>query len=91
MAEFNIGGLTSTVIDEGAILVYFIQKISGQDYDNQLPYILPFEDRGYFIRTIRYDLKPGVIAFIVEDSDFCVPLPPFTGTVTFKVVIISRS
>jgi len=90
-AELNIGGLNASVINDGAVLVYFIEEIDGQDYDNQLPYILPFYDRGYFIRTIRYDLQTGVIAFIVQDSDFNVPSPPFgTGKVTFKVVIISK-
>ena len=89
-AELSLGGLTQAVIDAGAVLVYFLQGINGQEYDNQLPYVLPFEDFGYFIRTIRYRLKPGTISFIVEDSDFRVPLPPFSNDVEFKVVIISK-
>ena len=90
-AELGLGGLTQAVIENGAVLVYLIETIGGQEYDNQLPYIRPFEDSGYFVRVIRYDLKPGVITFIVEDSDFRVPLPPFSNDVEFKVVIISKT
>ena len=87
-AEKRLPALTAAVIDGGGILVYFIDD---QDRDNQLPYIYPFYDRGYFMRTMRYDLKEGIIRFIIEDSDFEVPLPPETGTVQFKVVIISKT
>jgi len=89
--ELKFGALTDEVIKNGAVLVYFIDVVGDKEFDNQLPYLIPRNEAGaLFIRTIRYDLQPGVIAFIVEDSDFCVPKPPFGKTVKFKVVIISK-
>ena len=84
-AEIPLGGLTLQVIEEGAVLVYFIEE-----YDNQLPYITPFQSGGIsYMRVIRYDLQPGVLSLIVEDSDFKTPVPPFgVNTVSIKVVII---
>jgi hypothetical protein len=83
--------LTLSVIEDGAILVYMITEENGQEYDNQLPYLLPFYAGGHFTRIIRYDLQPGKIGFIVEDSDFKTPLLPFNTTIVkFKVVIISK-
>ena len=85
--EKNLSDLTSSVIEQGAILVYVLFG----DYDHQLPYIIPSYDDGYYARIIRYDLQPGKIGFIVEDSDFKVLLPPFGSEKrTFKVVIISK-
>ena len=81
----SFNALTNSVIERGAILAYMI----ADGYDHQLPYILPFNASGYFTRIIRYDLQEGKIGFIVEDSDFRTPLPPFTGMVEFKVVIIN--
>ena len=90
-ADISFTALTLSVIENGAILAYMITNENGQEYDNQLPYLLPFFDGGYFTRIIRYDLQPNKIGFIVEDADFQTPLPPFgSGTVKFKVVIISK-
>jgi hypothetical protein len=87
----DLSALTISVIESGAVLVYMITTESGQEYDNQLPYLLPFDAGGSFVRIIRYDLQPDKIGFIVEDSDFKTPLPPFViGTIKFKVVIISK-
>jgi len=80
-AEAQLKELTSAVINDGAVLAYMIDG----DFDNQLPYIIPYN--GY-TRIIRYDLQQGTIGFIVEDADFRTQLPPFMGTVTFKVVVI---
>jgi len=88
--ERSIPTLTSSVILSGAVLVYMITTENGQEYDNQLPYIIPFHYDGYYIRTVRYDLQPGKIGFIVEDSDFKTQRPPYSDRVTFKVVIISK-
>jgi len=88
--EESLSAITPAVIDNGAILVYVIVAENGQDYDHQLPYMLPFYVGGYFTRVIHYDLQPGKIGFVVQDSDFKTPLPPFNGTVQFKVVIISK-
>jgi hypothetical protein len=90
-ADINMSAITLSVIESGAVLVYMITKESGQEYDNQLPYLLPFSAGGSFTRIIRYDLQPNKIGFIVEDSDFKTPLPPFgSDVVKFKVVIISK-
>jgi len=79
--------LTVSVIDGGAILAYVLMD----DCDQQLPYVVTSLDGGYFYtRVIRYDLQRGVIGFVVEDSDFNVPLPPYNVTVTFKVVLINK-
>jgi hypothetical protein len=93
-AEIDVPELILSVIDGGAVLVYMITKEGGQEYDNQLPYLLPFDVGASFTftRIIRYDLQPNKIGFIVEDSDFKTPLPPFgSGVVKFKVVIISKT
>jgi len=80
-AEAQLKELTAEVIDKGAVLVYMIDG----EFDNQLPYLIPYN--GY-TRVIRYDLRQGTIGFIVEDADFRTSRPPFEGTVTFKVVVI---
>jgi len=86
--ERTLPALTSSVLNEGAVLVYVIFD---DTYNHQLPHIEPFYDNGYYIRTIRYDLQPGKVAFIVEDSDFKTLNPPYSGEkVQFKVVIISK-
>jgi len=84
-ADIRCTELTSSVIDGGAVLAYMIEKVGNEEYDNQLPYLIPYNA---YTRIIRYDLRPGTIGFIVEDADFKTQLPPFMGTVTFKVVII---
>ena len=85
-AERRLDALTTSVIEKGAVLVYALLD----DCDQQLPYVVSSHDNGnYYTRVIRYDLQRGIIGFIVEDSDFYTPLPPFNGRVTFKVVIIS--
>jgi len=80
-AEAQFKELTADVIDKGAVLAYMIDG----EYDNQLPYLIPYN--GY-TRVVRYDLRPGTVGFIVEDADFKTQAPPFMGTVTFKVVVI---
>ena len=85
-AEKNLAAISSSVIESGAVLVYAIFG----DYDHQLPYVVPFHDSGFFVRTIRYDLQPGQIGFVVEDSDFRTPYPPFSNMVKFKVVVIAK-
>ena len=89
-ADIQLNALTRSVIDEGAVLVYFIDVVGDQEFDNQLPYIYPFQDNGLFVRIIRYDLQPGKIGLIVQDSDFRTPMPPFNRKVEIKVVIISK-
>ena len=86
-SEVFIKEITEDVINYGAVLVYVIFD----DFDNQLPYLQHLSDNGYlWTRVIRYDLQPGIIGFIVEDSDFLMQLPPFKNDVIqFKVVIIS--
>ena len=88
--ERRLSALTPSVIENGAVLVYVIFG----NYTHQLPYIEPSYDygydNGYYSKIIRYDLQAGRIGFIVEDSDFETPLPPYREKVTFKVVIISK-
>jgi len=84
-AERTLNALTASVIERGAVLVYAYLD----DCDQQLPYVVSSHDNGFYTRVIRYDLQRGIIGFVVEDSDFYTPLPPFNGTVTFKVVVIS--
>ena len=90
-ADIRFNALTSLVIDDGAVLVYFISEVADQEYDNLLPYITHFKIGGTsYTRVIRYDLQVGKLSLIVEDSDFNTPLPPFGGTVQIKVVVISK-
>ena len=90
-ADIQFNALTSSVIDVGAVLVYFISEVANQKYDNLLPYITHFKIGGTsYTRVIRYDLQVGKLSLIVEDSDFNTPLPPFGGTVQIKVVVISK-
>jgi len=85
-AEKKLDALTASVIEKGAVLVYALLD----DLDQQLPYVVSSRENGnYYTRVIRYDLQQGIIGFVVEDSDFLTPLPPFDGKVTFKVVVIS--
>ncbi|MCL2131098.1 MAG: hypothetical protein FWH36_01385 [Lentimicrobiaceae bacterium] len=84
--EKKLNALTSSVINEGAVLVYALLD----DCDQQLPYVVSIYDGGFYTRVIRYDLQQGTIGFVVEDNDFNTQLPPFNGNVTFKVVIISK-
>ena len=92
-AERSLAALTPSVIDEGAVLAYVLLEEQGVEYDHQLPYVKPSDFGGYlYLTVVRYDLQVGTIGFIVEDSDFQTPLPPFGNrTLMFKVVVISKS
>ncbi len=79
-ADFSMPAITNNVINKGAVLVYSLDG----GYDNQLPYILPYQG---FLETIRYDLSPGKIGFFIEDSDFRTAPPQ--GIREFKVVVVT--
>lgn len=80
--------LTENVLNNGAVMVYFIDQ---NNLDNQLPYLNPYYqeldngEMGIFFENIRYDVRPGYITFIVQQND-CVLLAP-NAPCQFKVCI----
>ncbi len=81
-ATFELEDITKTVIENGAVMTYFI---AGQD--NPMPYIFPVvnENNDTVMHNYRYDLEQGYITFILESSDMELYLPQ--DTTDFKVSI----
>ena len=61
--------ITNDVMDNGAVLAYFIDEAYGSD--TPLPYTFTVSDTHHNVMTqnIRYEVKSGYITFIVEWSD----------------------
>ena len=61
--------ITNDVMDNGAVLAYFIEEAYGSD--TPLPYTFTVSDTHHNVMTqnIRYEVKSGYITFIVEWSD----------------------
>ena len=69
-APFSTNKINSDVINNGIVVVYYIDE-SGRD--NMLPYLLPLRDNNtneLYYENLRFDMSPGKITFIIEDSDF---------------------
>lgn len=78
-----LSAIDDYVMDGGLVLCYFI--VNG--YDNLLPYTRPRAViGGYYSETIRYEIKNGIIRFIIEADDFELPAD-ITEPLEFKVVV----
>lgn len=69
-ATFNAPEITPGVIENGIVVAYYIDS---DGRDNMLPYLLPYRDATtgeLYYENIRFDMSPGEITFIIEDSDF---------------------
>jgi len=85
-ATFDAPEITKSVIDNGVVLAYYIDK---DGRDNILPYVYPGDDEGeLYLENIRYDVEQGKITFIIQDSDFLYNRPKVT--MKFKVVVIRQ-
>lgn len=82
--EFKFPEITNAVLNEGAVLVYYI----GEDgRDNMLPLVLPYDDgRETVIETIRFDCEKGYLKLIIEALDFMAV--PLSMDMRFKVCIL---
>lgn len=90
--ERSCPSITPGVIQEGAVLAYYIDD---NGFDNPLPYLLPYYEVdengntiGPFFENLRYDISDGKITFILQQND-CTPMPP-QGKCTFKVCIMEN-
>lgn len=65
---FNIKELDYKVIEEGAVLVYMIDK---DNKDNPLPYVFPVSNRrgDELMEVIRFNVSRGKVKLIIEWSD----------------------
>lgn len=55
------------VLDDGAVVVYMVDDTNG---DNPLPYVFPVTTKRSIIsQNIRFNVKKGLITFIVEWDD----------------------
>ena len=82
--EYKFPEITNAVLDEGAVLVYYIDK---EGRDNILPLVQPYEaGRETAIRTIRFDCEKGYLTLIIETSDFMAVLSG--EDMRFKVCIL---
>lgn len=69
-ASFSAPEITPDVIEDGIVVAYYID---GDGRDNMLPYLLPYRDGNtdyLYYENVRFDMSPGEITFIIEDSDF---------------------
>lgn len=69
-ATFVAPEITADVINNGIVVAYYID---GDGRDNMLPYLLPYRDGNtdyLYYENVRFDMSPGEITFIIEDSDF---------------------
>ena len=69
-ATFSAPEITPNVIEDGIVVAYYIDE-NGRD--NMLPYLLPYRDGNtdnLYYENVRFDMSPGEITFIIEDSDF---------------------
>lgn len=66
--EFLMADITADVIDNGAVLVYFIDE---EDRDNILPYVFPVPvgPTQLVLQNIRYDVSVGKLGIVVEWED----------------------
>lgn len=82
--EFKFPEITNAVLNEGAVLVYYIDK---EGRDNMLPLVLPYDEgRETVIETIRFDCEKGYLTLIIEASDFMAI--PSSWDIRFKVCIL---
>ena len=69
-ASFSAPEITTGVIEDGIVVAYYID---GDGRDNMLPYLLPYRDGrtgNLYYENVRFDISPGEITFIIQDSDF---------------------
>lgn len=70
--RFRMDDITSDVIENGAVIAYFIDTRKGTD--NVLPYVYPIRVNGQeydeiLLQNIRFNIEKGFIKFIAEWSD----------------------
>ena len=84
-ATFRMSMITPTVINRGAVLCYFVDN---NNVESPLPYIVTKVDGDGFIytNTLSFDVLPGSIRFISENSDLIIEFP--NRQMTIKVVTI---
>lgn len=84
-AEYSVNYITDDVIEYGTVIVYLIDP--NEDGDIQLPYVLTREDAGtVFIEMLSYQVYPGGIKFIIDNSDYFAD--GYDYAIQFKVVVI---
>lgn len=82
--EFNFPEITSSVLEKGAVMVYYIDK---EGRDNMLPLVLPYESgRETVVENIRFDCEKNRLTLIIEATDF-MAFPP-DRDIKFKVCIL---
>ena len=86
--SFPIKDITQDVINNGAVLVYFVDKKN--DRDNMLPYVFPIyvpETGQMLLENIRFDVEKGWISIVIEWEDGL--SSEILEDYTFKVCVMS--
>lgn len=90
--ECSLPAITQNVIQNGATFAYYIDDYG---YDNLLPFLMPYYEtdadgnEGLYWENLRYDLAPGKITFIIQESDRYVDIQ-VASTKKYKVSIMSN-
>ncbi len=84
-ASYNMSQITPQIIDRGAVMCYLVGN-----YDNALPFIMSTVDDDGFVytNTISFEVAPGKIRFISENSDLLISYP--SSSMQIKVVTIQN-
>jgi hypothetical protein len=70
-ATFSMPMISDVVIDRGAVMCYLVG-----DYDDALPFSMTQLDNGiFYTNTISFEIAPGIIQFISENSDSFISSP----------------
>lgn len=84
-AAYNVNYITQDVIDNGAVIAYFIDPDGFGDF--QMPYVFSRIVSGVkSMDVIRYELRRGQISFIIDNLDFIAV--PYDVPVEFKIVVV---
>lgn len=86
--KFEFKEITKKVMDEGAVMVYFIDK---EGRDNALPYVFTVDNgRMKLMENIRFRVEKGFLTIVVEWSDAEEYAFTPADDMRFKVCILSE-
>ncbi len=92
-ATFNDADITNNAIDNGMVMVYYLNKDGNACYDQPLPFIYYNVDGDvYWEEQFSYDLNPGQVTFKFSCSDFNLEESlAYVQPMEFKVVVIQNA
>lgn len=92
-ATFNDADITNNAIDNGLVMVYYLNKDGNSTFDQPLPFVYYNKDGDYqWEEQFSYDLNPGQVTFkfSVDDFDFDASFSNMQP-MEFKVVVIQNA